>query len=190
MEQKLQTKVTVENQKDFYQSLYRGDRTLVDLRQLPVIEYLLVDCDPEQYRKKYSNLNIVLLATLSTAKQFNLSRAQFDYLIDNQIYNNLHWPKIPTTTCAVIFDYSPLLKYLTVPEIITVLETISDRYRPAIILLRSSLFFIDDCRMADRFYNLVDIKIENYVVEKFYYDTPTTELMMQFKIKHSYDNTN
>jgi hypothetical protein len=189
MAQKLQTKVTVENQKDFYQSLYQLGRTLVDLSQLPVIEYLLVDCDQEQYRKKYPNLNIVLLATLSTAKQFNLSREQFNYLIDNQIYNDLHWPKIPTTNCAVIFDHSTVLKYLTVPEIITVLETISDRYCPAIIMLRSSLFFIDDCRMTDRFYNLVDIKIENYVVEKFYYDTLTTELTIQFKIKHNNDNT-
>lgn len=190
MEQKLQTKVTLENQKDFYQSLYKADRTLVDLTQLPVIEYLLVDCNQEQYCKKYPNLNIVVLATLSTAKQFNLSQEQFDYLIDNQIYNDLHWPKIPTTDCAVIFDHSPLLKYLTVTEIINVLETVSVQYCPATILLRSSLFFIDDCRMADRFYNLVDIKIENYVVEKFYYNTLTTELMIQFKIKHSYDNTN
>jgi hypothetical protein len=101
-----------------------------------------------------------------------------------------HWPKISTTDCAVIFDHSPVLKYLTVPEIINVLETVSDRYCPAIILLRSSLFFIDDCRVNDRFYNLVDIKIKNYVVEKFYYDTPTTELMIQFKIKHNNDNTN
>ena len=100
------------------------------------------------------------MATLSTAKQFNLSREQFDYLIDNQIYNNLHWPKISTTNCAIIFDHSPVLKYLTVTEIINVLETVSDRYGPSIILLRSSLFFIDDCRANDRFYNLVDIKIE------------------------------
>jgi hypothetical protein len=190
MEQKLQTKVTVKNQKDFYQSLYQVGRTLVDLNQLLVSEYLLVDCDQEQYRKKYPNLNSVFLATLSTAKQFNLSREQFDYLIDNQIYNNLHWPKIPTTNCAIIFDHSLVLKYLTVPEIINVLETVADQYCPAIILLRSSLFFIDDCRVNDRFYNLVDIKIENYVVEKFYYDTPTTELMIQFKIKHNHDNTN
>jgi hypothetical protein len=189
MEQKLQTKVTLENQKDFYQSLYRNDRTLVALDQLLVTEYLLVDCNQEQYCKKYPNLNIVLLTTLSTAKQFNLSRDQFDYLIDNQIYNNLHWPKIPTTNCAIIFDHSPVLKYLTVPEIINVLETVSDRYCPAIILLQSSLFFIDDCRVNDRFYNLVDIKIKNYVVEKFYYDTPTTELTIQFKIKHNNDNT-
>jgi hypothetical protein len=190
MEQKLQTKVTLENQKDFYQSLYKGNCTPVALDQLPVTEYLLVDCNQEQYCKKYPNLNVVVLATLSTAKQFNLSREQFDYLVDNQIHNNLHWPKISTTNCAIIFDHSPVLKYLTVPEIINVLETVSDRYCPAIILLRSSLFFIDDCRVNDRFYNLVDIKIKNYVVEKFYYDTPTTELMIQFKIKHNNDNTN
>jgi hypothetical protein len=190
MEQKLQTKVTLENQKDFYQSLYKGGRTLVDLDQLPVTEYLLVDCDRSLYQKKYPNLNIVLLSTLSTAKQFNLDRTQFDYLIDNQVYNNLHWPKISTTNCAVMFDHSPMLKYLTVPEIITVMETVSTQYRPAIVLLRSSLFFIDDDRLADRFYNLVDIKIKNYIVEKFYYDTPTTELMIQFKIKNSHDNTN
>jgi hypothetical protein len=189
MEPKPQTKVTVENQKDFYQLLYKGGRTLVDLDQLPASEYLLVDCDQEQYRKKYPNLNIVLLATLSTAKQFNLPREKFDYLIDNQIYNDLHWPKISTTDCAVIFDHSPVLKYLTVPEITNVLETVSSQYRPATILLQSSLFFIDDCRMTDRFYNLVNIKIENYVVEKFYYDTPSTELMIQFKIKNSHDNT-
>jgi hypothetical protein len=188
MEQKLQTKVTPENQKDFYRSLYKNSRTIVDLDQLPVSEYLLVDCNQEQYRKKYPNLDIVLLTTLSTAKQFNLSRDQFDYLIDNR--NDLHWPKIPTTSWAVIFDYSILLKYLTVPETINVLEDVSVHYSPAIILLRSSLFFIDDYRSVDRFYNLVDIKIDNYVIEKFYYDTPTTELMIQFKIKHHYDNPN
>jgi hypothetical protein len=190
MEQKPQTKVTPENQKDFYRSLYKDSRTLVELDQLPVSEYLLVDCNQAQYRKKYPNLNIVLLTTLSTAKQFNLSRDQFDYLIDNRIHNDLHWPKISTTSCAIIFDYSILLKYLTVPEIINVLETVSGQYSPTIILLRSSLFFIDDSRSVDRFYNLVDIKIDNYVIEKFYYDTLTTELMIQFKIKHHYDNPN
>lgn len=190
MEQKLQTRVTLENQKDFYRLLYKVDRPLVDLNKLPVTEYLVVDGRGDQYRKKYPNLNIVLLATITTAKQFNLSRDQFNYLIDNQVYNNLNWPKISTKNCAVIFDYAPLLKYLTVPEIVNALEMSSAQYQPDTILIQSSLFFIDDPRITDRFYNLVNIQLKNYVVEKFCYDTKTTELMIQFKIKKTYDHTN
>jgi hypothetical protein len=75
-------------------------------------------------------------------------------------------------------------------EIVTELETVAKRYRPARILLQNSLLFIDDNRLQDRFYNLIDIQIKNYVIEKFYYDTATTELTIQFKIKNSDDNTN
>ena len=132
----------------------------------------------------------MILETLSTAKQFKLGQKQFDFLIDNQIYNNLTWPKINTNNCAVIFDQSPLLKYLTVAEITASLEKLADRYCPNTVLLQSSLFFIDDNRLGDRFYNLKDIQIKNYVVEKFYYDTTTAKLTMQFKIKKIYDNTN
>ena len=190
METKLQTKVTLENQKDFYQSLYSIDNPFVDLNEIPADQYLLVDCRGPEYCKKYPNLNIITLETMTTAKQFGLSRDQFNYLIDNRVFNKLSWPKISTKNCVIIFDHSILFKYLTVSEIVNELETVSDQYCPSIILLRSSLFFIDDNRLTDRFYNLVNIQIKNYVVEKFYYDTPTTELMIQFKIKNLNDNPN
>ena len=190
MEEKLQTKVTLENQKDFYQSLYSTDRPLIDLKEIVADQYLLVDCCGQQYCENYPDLNIITLETITTAKQFNFTKDQFDYLIDNRVFNKLSWPKISTKNCVVIFDHSPLFKYLTVAEIINELDVVSTRYNPNTILLQSSLFFIDDRRLSDRFYNLVNIKIKNYVVEKFYYDTLTTELMIQFKIKNFNVDTN
>jgi hypothetical protein len=190
MEQRLQTKVTTENQKAFYQTLYNTDKTLIDLTKISADQYLLIDCCGLAYRQKYSNLNTVVLETVTTAKQFKLAREQFDYLVDNRIHNNLTWPKINTTNCAVVFDHSPIFKYLTESEIVDALEKLADRYCPVTILIQSSLFFIDDSRLKDRFYNLATIQLKNYVVEKFYYDTQTTELMMQFKIKKTHDNTN
>lgn len=190
MEKKLQTKVTLENQKEFYQSLYKTDRPLINLKEIVADQYLLVDCHGQQYCKNYPDLNIITLETITTAKQFNFTKDQFDYLIDNQVFNKLSWPKISTKNCVVIFDYSPLLKYLTVTEIINELETVSERYSPNTMLLQSSLFFIDDDRLTDRFYNLANIQIKNYVVEKFYYDTCNTELIIQFKIKNFNANTN
>ena len=153
-------------------------------------QYILVDSDGHRYRQTYPNLNITVLTTITTAKQFNFTKDQFDYLIDNRVFNKLSWPKISTKNCVVIFDHSPLLKYLTVAEIINELDVVSTRYNPNTILLQSSLFFIDDRRLSDRFYNLVNIKIKNYVVEKFYYDTLTTKLMIQFKIKNFNVDTN
>ena len=190
MEEKLQTKVTLQNQKDFYQSLYSTDRPLIDLKKIVADQYLLVDCRGQQYCKNYPDLDIITLETITTAKQFNFTKDQFDYLIDNRVFNKLRWPKISTENCVVIFDYSPLLKYLTVAEIINELETVSEQYSPNTILLQSSLIFIDDNRLTDRFYNLVDIQIKNYMVEKFYYDTNNTELMIQFEIKNSNADTN
>ena len=190
MEEKLQTKVTSENQTDFYQSLYNSNRPLIDLKKIVADQYLLVDCRGQQYCKNYLDLNIVTLETITTVKQFSFTRDQFNYLIDNRVFNKLSWPKISTKNCVVIFDHSPLLKYLTVAEIINELTTVSEKYSPNTILLQSSLFFIDDNRLTDRFYNLVDIQLKNYVVEKFYYDTTVTELTIQFKIKKSNDNPN
>jgi hypothetical protein len=190
MQEKLQTKVTLENQKIFYQSLYSTDRPLIDLKKIVADQYLLVDCRGQQYCKNYPDLDIITLETITTAKQFNFTKDQFDYLIDNRVFNKLGWPKISTKNCVVIFDRPPLLKYLTVAEIINELTTVSQRYNPNTILLQSSLFFIDDDRLKDRFYNLVDIQIKNYVIEKFYYDTHTTELIIQFKTKNVDADTN
>ena len=188
MQTRLQTKVTNKNQAEFYQSLYNTDRSLLDLTAISADQYLLVDCRGNEYRQKYPDLNIVILETLSTAKQFKLERKHFDFLIDNQIYNDPTWPKINTNNCAVIFDWSPVFKYLTVSEIVMSLEKLADCYNPITILLQSSLFFIDDNRLGDRLHNLVDMQIKNYVVEKFYYDTVSTTLTIQFKIKKIYDD--
>jgi hypothetical protein len=191
METILQTKVTTENQNEFYKSLYHVDKNLVALPTICADQYVLVDCDGRQYCAQYPNLNITVLTTITTAKQFRLPRNQFDYLIDNQIFNSIKWPTLSIKNkCAVIFDYSPLIKYLTVPEIVTILETIANQYRPGVILIRSLLFFIDDDRMSDRFYNLINIKVDNYVVEKFCYDATSGEFLVQFKIKNVYDYTN
>jgi len=190
METKLQTKVTSENQKEFYQTLYSASRTPIDLNTVSAEQYLLIDCVGAEYRKKYPNLTIVAVETMTTVKQFKLTSDQFDYLIDNRVYNQLTWPRISTSCCAVIFNHSPLFKYFTVPEIVTELEAVYKKYNPNIILFQSSLLFIDDNRIQDRLYNLINIQIKDYVVEKFYYDTVTTELSIKFKIKSLYDSTN
>lgn len=186
METKLQTKVTPENQKEFYQKLYNADKPLIDLTQISADKYVLIDCRGQEYRLQYPDLDITVLETFLTAKQFKLSTDHFDYLIDNQIHNKIGWPKInfnAVDKCAIVFDHSPLLRYLTVSEIIESLQALSEKYCPYTILIKSSLFFIDDDRLKDRLCNLVNIQIKNYVVEKFYYDTQTTELLIQFKTK-------
>lgn len=183
MEARLQTKVTRENQKEFYKSLYNKDKPLIDLASLSASQYVFADCRGYEYRQKYHDMNIVVLETLTTAQQFGLSRENFDYLIDNRAFNRIVWPKIKLQDCMVIFDHSPMLKYLTATEMVHTLESMAELYAPDKILLNSSLFFIDDERTVDRFYDLTRIRIKHYVVEIFYYDTQKTKLTMQFRAK-------
>jgi hypothetical protein len=183
MQTESQTKITPSNQKQFYQATYQVDNPLIDLPAHGADQYLLIDCRGQDYKNKYPELDIVILETIFTAKQFQLGRDKFDYLIDSRTHNAPTWPKITTKNCMLVFDHSPILKYLTVEEISSVLESCTRMYQPSVVLLVSSLFFVDDDRMRDRLDGLVGIKIKNYVVEKFSYDTKKIELIIQFRLK-------
>jgi hypothetical protein len=181
MEIKTQTKVTDSNRQDFYNSMYSHQVDLINLNTIPAENFVVVDAfRGQQYREKFPQAHIIVLETLSNAKQFRLQKNQFDYLIDSRIFNQISWPQLPKTNNVVILDQVPMLKYLTVQEIKDTLEAMCLRYHPGRVIFRSLVWFIDDDRLQERLDQLCMINIKNYVVKKFYYDTGPGTLEIDF----------
>lgn len=179
----METKVTDSNQEEFYRVLYNTDRNLIDIEKFSADQYIIIDSNGIAYRTKYPEKNVVLLETITTAKQFKLTQKSFDKLIDNQIYNKIVWPKLSTNNTVAIIDHSPLFKYLSILEIIETLENISICYRPKQIVFNVDPSFIDDSRTGDRFDNISKLSILGYIVEQFIYDTIKNQLCIVWKSK-------
>lgn len=188
MDTKQQTKVTDQNKSDFFLRLYHHQtatkKELVNIDALDEHTVILVDCCGWHYKKLFPNKSIVSLETYKTVKEFALDRTYFDRLIDNQSDDQIGWPSLSVDNCAVIFDRSPLLKYRTLNQISNILQTVAHKYTPNTILLKQSLTFIDDTRLVDRFYNIVKLEVNGYIVTQFAYDTHIMHLSIKFQKKH------
>ena len=187
METKQQTKVTDQNKINFFHTVYHhqsdSKNDLVDLDSIDQSTIILIDCCGWHYKKLFPQKSIIGLETIKTVKDFELDRTYFDRLIDNQADNRIGWPSLTASKCAVVFDRSPLLKYMTLEQISDILDKISNKYMPDIIVLEQSLLLVNDTRLIDRFYNIAGLAINNYIVSKFNYDTNKMHLSVRFQKK-------
>jgi hypothetical protein len=187
MEQKLQTKVTDSNRKEFYKCVYDHQtltpESLVDLSQLGPGPKVLVDCCGWHYKNCFPNETIVSLENVKTLLEYKLHASQFDKMFDGRTDSIPSWPKLNIIEPAVVFDRSPLLKYQNLDTIKKVLESIDAEYRAKSIVLRQHLSFVDDSRLIDRFYNISKLSIDRHVVKKFNYDLDRCMLEVHFECK-------
>jgi hypothetical protein len=179
----LQTKVTPKNQLKFYQNVYYmqadpKDR-LINLDKFDT-DCVVIDCCGSHYRTQFDK-NITVLETIRSAKEFNFSKNQFDKLIDNRDEQPMVWPTLSVTAPVLIFDRSPMLKYLSPEDLCSTVSVAAEKYQAALIVIRQHLFFVDDSRLVDRFYNFCNFKIKNYCVTQFLYDTQQLVYSFEFK---------
>lgn len=181
MEPKTQTKVTDNNRQDFHNYVYSHRLELINLSTILAENFVVVDAHRgQQYREQFPQACITVLETLDNAKQFRLQKNQFDYLIDSRNHNQISWPKMPRDNSVVILDQVLMLKYLTVQEIRDTLENMCSRYDPCRVIFRSFIWFIDDNRLQERLDQLCMIRLKNYVVKKFLYNTELGTLEIDF----------
>jgi hypothetical protein len=124
---------------------------------------------------------IVVLETVTSAKEYKFSKDQFDKLIDNQQTDYIKWPTVDVIDPVLIFDRSPLLKYLNISNLCNLISGAAEKYSASKIVIRQKLCFLDDLRITDRFYNFQNFKIKNYCVEKFMYNTKVGEYEIWLK---------
>jgi hypothetical protein len=179
----LQTKVTPKNQLEFYQNVYRmqsdSKDQLVNLDNFDT-DCVVIDCCGSHYRTHFDK-NIIVLETIRSAKEFGFSKNQFDKLIDNRDGQPLTWPALSISAPVLIFDRSPMLKYLSLEDLCSTVSVAAEKYQAVSIVIRHHLFFVDDSRLVDRFYNFCNFKIKNYCVTQFLYDT--RQLTYSFELK-------
>ena len=179
-----QTKVTDQNRTEFikrtYPSLEQGPQSLVDISQ-ETNDIIAIDCCGWYYHQVFQK-KLIMLETLSNAKSYQLSRKQFDKLIDDR-NEKLVWPKLPNLIDPVVLlDRSGILKYQTMPEFKSLTQDIIECYNPVKIMIRGYLLFIDDSRLGDRLHTWFDFfPIKNYVAEKFVYDTTAMTYAIDLK---------
>lgn len=183
--EKQQTQVTDQNRQDFYRALYpMSDSSadqLIDLSQFGDCDCVLIDCAGKTYREQFPTSKIHILETISKAKQFQFTSEHFDKLIDTRVDDSIVWPKLEVNNPVIIFDRSPLLKYITFEVWQQFIRSAVEKYCPSKIIINQNLMFIDDCRMQDRFYSLSTFRLANYVVEQFVYDTDNLRLNLKLK---------
>lgn len=179
----LQTKVTSKNQLEFYQSVYNMQADtkdqLINLDKFDT-DCVVIDCCGSYYRTQF-NKNITVLETIRSAREFGFSKDQFDKLIDNRDGQPLGWPTLSVTAPVLIFDRSPMLKYLSLADLCSTVSAAAEKYQAASIVIRQHIFFVDDSRLVDRFYNFCNFKIKNYCVTQFLYDTQQLVYSFEFK---------
>ena len=131
---------------------------------------VVIDCCGSYYRTHFDK-NVIVLETIKSAKEFGFAKNQFDKLIDNRDGQPTIWPILSVLAPVLIFDRSPMLKYLSMEDLCSAVSVAAEKYQAASIVIRHHLFFVDDSRLVDRFYNFCNFKIKNYCVAKFLYDT-------------------
>ena len=187
MDTRKQTKVTDQNQVDFFQTVYyhqnESKEQLANLDSVVEPTIVMIDCCGWHYKKLYPDRHIVGLEPIKSVKQFALDRTYFDRLIDNQSDQRIGWPAINLGKLAVVFDRSPLLKYFTLKELSDQLNIVAVKYKPSTVILEQLLTFVDDSRLSDRFYNIATLAIDGYVVNQFSYNTNTMRLSIRFQQK-------
>jgi hypothetical protein len=179
----LQTTVHDNNRQKFYKNVYymqtNSRDQLIDLTEFNNI-CILIDCCGAHYKTLFQQ-DIFVLETVRSFKEYRFSKDQFDKLIDNQIDGSIKWPTIDILSPVLIFDRSPLVKYLSISDLCHLVSDASEQYQASNIVLRQNLCFVDDTRVTDRFYNFYDFKIKNYCIEKFLYNVNNSEYHIQLK---------
>tara|TARA_R110000868_G_scaffold214205_1_gene464307 strand:- start:630 stop:1190 length:561 start_codon:yes stop_codon:yes gene_type:complete len=179
----LQTAVHNSNRQEFYKNVYYMQTNSRD-QLINLAEFdntcILIDCCGAYYKTLFQQ-NIFVLETVNSFKEYKFSRDQFDKLIDNQIDGHIKWPTINILTPVLIFDRSPLIKYLDINNLCHLVSNAAEQYQASNIVLRQKLCFVDDARITDRFYNFYNFKIKNYCIEKFLYNVNTNECHIQLK---------
>ena len=183
MEIKSQTQVTEKNRAQFYQTLYSqqldSKQQLINLEKFPN-ECILIDCCGWHYRNLFQHKKIISLETFKTAKQFNLGIDRFDKLIDDRTDLQITWPELDLIDATLVFDRSPILKYRNIDNLTDILTAAIGQYKAKHLILNMNIMFIDDDRLTDRFYNMTEIRILNFTVREFAYNTSTNKLFIQW----------
>lgn len=179
----LQTAVHNNNMQEFYKNVYymQADSRdqLIDLAEF-TNPCMLVDCCGAHYKTLFQQ-DVFVLETVRSFKEYKFSRDQFDKLIDNQIDELVRWPTVDILSPVLIFDRSPLLKYLSIGNLCRLVSVAAEQYQAINIVIRQKLCFVDDTRVTDRFYNFYNFKIKNYCIEKFLYNVNNGQYHIQLK---------
>ena len=190
METKIQTKVTDQNRIAFYQVLYQHQTNiksqLINLDQLTESVIVMIDCCGWHYKNLFPKKSIIGFETFKSISLFKLDKTYFDKIIDNQRDNRIGWPNLVIDNCAIIFDRSPMLKYISVEQISTILNNVAIKYLPSTIVLKQSLIFTDGPRLLDRFYEIVKLSIDGYIVKTVEYYSEENYWYVKFQKKIDY----
>lgn len=186
MEIKSQTRVTEQNQKEFFANVYpqttKSKSDLIQLDNYKVDSFIMADCCGWHYKTFWPDLTIIGLETLNTIKEYKLDRSRFQGMIDSRDYYNIKWPTVSANNSALVFDHSVILKYRTVDNVVDVITDAAETYQPQIIIFEASTLFIDDLRFDDRITSLSKILVPGYVVTSFVYDTMTLKISYKKKM--------
>lgn len=178
MQNRKQTQIT-QNNRDNFRSHLNQSQQLADLSQLAEKNILAIDCNGSEYTSLYPDKNVLCLETMTNIRDFAIPKDKFYRVIDNR-QHNLVWPRIDVNNCAVLFNYSTIMKYRSIEEIAGILETVGEKYQPTTIVANMHLMHIDSDRLTDRFYDLAQIQLGMYVVREFNYSTHNRTLMTIF----------
>lgn len=187
MESKKQTKVINSNRADFYRQVtshqIRSVSELVDVTALGSNQIIIIDSCGWHYKTCFPQQSIIALENIKTVLEYQLPRDKFDKLFDGITDNDPCWPKLHIDSPSVVFDNAPILKYKTLPDLMNILQSVADAYKPVILVVQHNLTLVDDYRLTDRLHNIASIKLNGYIIEKFYYDLKRTRLDLHFRIR-------
>ena len=186
-----QTQVTEQNRSQFYRHLYphqtESKNQLIDIEAIDVNNIIPIDCCGWYYKNVFPEKNVLPIDPIKTALEFKLAKDKIYKLVDNRFNNTLNWPKFFVDNCAVIFDRSPILKYLTLEQLTKLFNNVQQTYQPKFLIARLNLMVIDSSRLTDRFYDLSTIRVDNTIVDQFHYNVDRDYLYMCFRKKLNYD---
>jgi hypothetical protein len=182
-----QTQINDQNRSEFYGRLYPHETDLkdqlIDIGVIDVNNIIAIDCCGWYYKNVFPEKNVLPIDPIKTALDFKLGKDKIYKLVDNRFANILKWPKFFVDDCAVIFDRSPILKYLTLEQLTTLFNNVQQTYQPKFLIVRLNLMFIDSARLTDRFDDLSTIRVDNTVVEQFNYNANKDYLYLCFRKK-------
>jgi len=169
-----QTKVSNQNRSQFYQQMYphqfESRSQLINIASIDADNIITVDCCGWHYKRTFAEKNVLSIDPIKAALEFKLPKDKVYKFVDNRTDHVLQWPTLNVDNCAVVFDRSPLLRYLTIDQLNTVLNDVQQQYQPKFIVTRLKSMSIDSDRLIDRFYSMCNIQIKDCVVEQFHYN--------------------
>jgi hypothetical protein len=185
----LQTAVNDHNRQDFlkqtFPHLKKSRQQLIQIDNFSASSFVLVNCCGWHYKNLWPELNIIGLETLTSVKNFLFDRSMFQGLIDDRDFYKIKWPNIKIYNSVLIFDYSPLLKYRTIDNIVDIVSSAALLYQSTEVVIRLSTVFVDDPRLTDRITNFLNLIIPNYTIINFEYDTQNLKIV--YKKNYLYD---